>query len=126
MATKQQKAATRSAAAAKVAAARAEAERKARRGKLIFRGTLAVLLAAVIGGVTAVVLAQQNAGKISGVKSYSNLSRNHVTTKVSYPLTPPVGGDHAATPQNCGIYTDPVANENAVHSMEHGAVWVTY
>ena len=37
-----------------------------------------------------------------------------------------MGGDHNAVWLNCGIYSAPVANENAVHSMEHGAVWITY
>lgn len=110
----------------RVAAARAEAERKQRRGKLIFRGTLAVLLIGGIGGLTAIVIASKSSTGISGVKSYSNLSRNHVKGTVAYPLAPPVGGDHADTPQTCGIYTAPIANENAVHSLEHGAVWVTY
>ena len=27
---------------------------------------------------------------------------------------------------NCGIYDQAVPNENAVHSLEHGTVWVTY
>lgn len=120
------KAARTADARAKVAAARIEAERKARRGKVVFRGSLALLLAGGVAAVAAVVVAQQDAGKISGVKSYANLSRNHVSGTVNYPQTPPVGGDHNPVPQNCGIYTSPVTNENAVHSMEHGAVWVTY
>ncbi|MDT0167175.1 DUF3105 domain-containing protein [Actinotalea sp. AC32] len=39
---------------------------------------------------------------------------------------PPVGGDHDPTPQNCGSYDQPVREENAVHSLEHGNVWLTY
>jgi len=118
----------KSAAAARerVAAAQAEAKRKARRGKMIFRGILAVLTVGIVGTITAVVLASQASANIAGVTSFSGLSRNHVTTPVTYPQTPPVGGDHAPVWLNCGVYTAPVANENAVHSMEHGAVWITY
>lgn len=65
-------------------------------------------------------------GGIKGVVTYSNLSRNHVTGTINYPQVPPVGGNHNPVWLNCGIYTAPVANENAVHSMEHGAVWITY
>ena len=39
---------------------------------------------------------------------------------------PPVGGIHSGIWQNCGIYDEPVLAKNAVHSMEHGAVWITY
>ncbi len=28
--------------------------------------------------------------------------------------------------QTCQFYDGKIANENAVHSLEHGAVWVTY
>ncbi|MEU3501265.1 DUF3105 domain-containing protein [Streptomyces hundungensis] len=67
---------------------------------------------------------------IAGEKDWDTkkLTRNHVTTPVRYPMTPPVGGDHAAVWMNCGgvVYQKPVPDVNAVHSLEHGAVWVTY
>jgi Protein of unknown function (DUF3105) len=54
------------------------------------------------------------------------LKRNHVDGGVKYSRTPPDGGDHNAYPQSCQVYTAQIANEHAVHSLEHGAVWVTY
>jgi hypothetical protein len=45
---------------------------------------------------------------------------------VEYAQIPPVGGKHDSVWQNCGYYDQPVRNENAVHSLEHGVVWITY
>ncbi len=66
------------------------------------------------------------ASAISGVVTYSNLDRTHTSSPVTYAQNPPVGGAHNPVWQNCGIYTAPIVNEHAVHSMEHGAVWITY
>ena len=33
---------------------------------------------------------------------------------------------HNPVPQTCGFYDEPIGSEHAVHSLEHGAVWVTY
>jgi hypothetical protein len=62
------------------------------------------------------------------VKTYTGLSRNHVNHRVHYPQTPPVGGDHLPPPgwQDCGFYDRPIYSEAGVHSLEHGAVWITY
>jgi len=54
------------------------------------------------------------------------LPHEHVESPVKYSVSPPVGGDHNPTWMNCGIYTQPVPNERAVHNLEHGAVWITY
>lgn len=61
-----------------------------------------------------------------GTVTYEVASRNHVTDAVRYPQTPPVGGDHNPTWWTCGIYSDPIVIEAGVHSLEHGAVWITY
>jgi hypothetical protein len=63
---------------------------------------------------------------VAGVQTFPGLSTKHVSGPVKYAQTPPVGGDHSAEWLNCGVYSLPVPNENAVHSLEHAAVWVTY
>ena len=50
----------------------------------------------------------------------------HTEANVNYKQNPPVGGPHNPVWQNCGYYDQPVGDENAVHSLEHGAVWITY
>jgi Protein of unknown function (DUF3105) len=37
-----------------------------------------------------------------------------------------VGGPHSPVWLRCAVYTETVPEENAVHSMEHGAIWITY
>lgn len=65
-------------------------------------------------------------GGIAGVQTFSGLKHDHVLTHVDYPQVPPVGGPHNPRWQKCGVYDQPVPNETAVHSMEHGGIWITY
>jgi putative peptide zinc metalloprotease protein len=62
----------------------------------------------------------------AGVKTFEVSGNQHVRSPVSYPQSPPVGGNHDPVWQDCGFYAAPVGNEHAVHSLEHGAVWITY
>ena len=84
----------------------------------------AAMFTVFVNGVP--VLALINSTSIEGIEFYSNLSRDHVDGDVSYTMNPPVGGSHSPVPQNCGIYDHVISNEHAVHSLEHGAVWITY
>jgi hypothetical protein len=89
------------------------------------------LIAAVfVAGFAALVILdarQQGGGAPPGeVQTYEGLSRDHTQADVDYEQNPPVGGEHNPVWQNCGYYSEPIRDENAVHSLEHGAVWITY
>ena len=67
-----------------------------------------------------------DAGEPEGTKTFTGLEQTHVDTPVNYPQTPPVGGPHNPQWQTCAFYDKPIMVERGVHSMEHGAVWITY
>jgi hypothetical protein len=62
---------------------------------------------------------------IEGVQTYE-VVQGHSTTPVSYPQVPPAGGIHNPVWQQCGFYDQPIENEKGVHSLEHGAIWITF
>jgi hypothetical protein len=65
---------------------------------------------------------------IKGLTYKVEASHNHVSGTIKYDASPPVGGDHNGYWADCSgtVYSQPIANENAVHMLEHGAVWITY
>jgi hypothetical protein len=60
------------------------------------------------------------------VANYTYAGSQHSGEPQTYSENPPVGGVHNDVWQNCGYYAQPIMSEHAVHSMEHGAVWITY
>ena len=124
---------------ARLAQVRAEQKKSDRMRTTIIAAVTGVVVLALVGTTIAVLTnanaknstqaatAAAQAGKpIDGVKTFGGLARNHVTGTVDYGQNPPTGGDHSAVDQNCGFYSTPIVDENAVHSLEHGAVWITH
>ena len=99
-------------------------KRRLTRGGIV--GGIAVALAAFILIPRSARYTPGGSGEtIQGVQFFAN-STGHTRDPVRYPQTPPAGGEHNPTWLNCGMYTEPVPDVYAVHSLEHGAVWVTY
>ncbi|GID94834.1 DUF3105 domain-containing protein [Amorphoplanes digitatis] len=108
-------------------------------GPIALAGVVVLVAVGIIGyGVYASVKGteswQDKAAAIKGVVDYRAQknpaidSQDHKDGPQTYVTNPPVGGAHNPVWQNCmgDVYAEPIASEHAVHSLEHGAVWVTY
>ncbi len=96
------------------------------------RSLIAVVAGLILIGPALTAVGQGSApvtDPATGVLSWPELDRQpaqHVDGVVEYAMVPPAGGPHNPIWQTCGAYTAPIYNEHAVHSLEHGAVWITY
>jgi hypothetical protein len=68
----------------------------------------------------------QRALDLTLVETWEITDRAHTMDDVTYPQDPPAGGAHAPIWLACGVYDEPVRDENAVHDLEHGTVWITH
>jgi hypothetical protein len=103
------------------------AERQQRQSQLLRLGIAAAVIAVIVIAALVILSRRPAVPPVVGdIATYSDLSRQHTTDPVTYAQQPPVGGAHDPTWQNCGYYATPVRNENAVHALEHGAIWITY
>ena len=84
-----------------------------------------VAVVAILGGILLVRALQP---EVEGTTVISSAPGNQHDADLTFTGggLPPMGGPHNPSWLNCGIYDQPVPAENAIHSMEHGVVWVTY
>lgn len=109
---------------AQIQKANASAER--RRGTIIW-GSAALVVALIVGIVAAAIIRDSPVNAdLSAVKVFDNESADHRTEPIEYDSVVPAGGPHHPAWWNCGVYDEPIRTEHAVHSLEHGAVWLTY
>ena len=62
----------------------------------------------------------------NGIEVYPATTNRTVKGPIDYERHPPTNGDHDPLWQNCGIYEKPIEDRHAVHSLDHGVVWITY
>ncbi|MFO7680513.1 MAG: DUF3105 domain-containing protein [Chloroflexota bacterium] len=71
-------------------------------------------------------LSLRGPSSIQDIVRHYGEERGHDNSVVYEGDIPPTGGLHSEVWQNCGIYDEAIEAANAIHSMEHGAVWITY
>jgi Protein of unknown function (DUF3105) len=94
---------------------------------IIVVGLLVAMLAAFVAVVVVDMRQRAASAPPSGVETFDvGPGGQHTEGAVDYAQSPPVGGEHNPIWQNSGFYDEAVRNETAVHTLEHGAVWITY
>jgi hypothetical protein len=102
---------------------------------LIIGAIAVVVFAAAVLTYAFIQVNKANEGRIDSVDDIAGISthdyaagQDHVSTPVEYEQSPPVGGPHDGEWADCTgtVYDLDIRHENAVHSLEHGAVWITY
>ena len=89
----------------------------------------AVGAAVAVVGLLVVIVAFSSppvGGVPDGTESVAVGPPQHVEGDIHADGEVPAGGSHSEVWQNCGFYEEEIRSENAVHSLEHGAVWITY
>lgn len=110
-------------------------------GTIAIFGVVGLLIAGILGysswqAIQGSKSWQERLLAIQGVQDFTTThaqdlavgNGNHVSGRVQYFATPSVGGNHNPVWQNCmgDVYPQQISSEHATHSLEHGAVWVTY
>lgn len=66
---------------------------------------------------------------VAGTEEFPIVGRTHLasgTPGSGYNSNPPTSGNHWAAPVKEGVYDKLLADEQLIHNLEHGYVWVSY
>lgn len=62
-------------------------------------------------------------------ESFSILGQEHISVGASHPeynSNPPTSGSHNSQPANWGVYQEELPDEQLIHNLEHGGIWISY
>jgi len=94
--------------------------------KIIIWIMVLAVIAAVIYGL---VLWSKKAAENRPGEAIPELGQEHIpagSPRPEYNSNPPTSGPHYAAPANWGSYDQPLPDEQLVHNLEHGGIWISY
>lgn len=88
-----------------------------------------IVLAVIAGGVYGLVILQQQANKNKPGVEYPDQGQQHIApgqTHDPYNSNPPTSGPHYEQPAPWGVYDKELPDEQLIHNLEHGGIWISY
>lgn len=87
-------------------------------------------------GITSTEVLREELEKLQGKvaaealgEQYSDQGQQHITAGETHPRynsNPPTSGWHYAQPADWGMYSEELPDEQVVHNLEHGGIWISY
>jgi cell division septal protein FtsQ len=108
--------------------AEARAKQLALRKRRIRTGLIVLVGVVVIGTAGFLIADRATASELPGVVKQNNEGRTHVETGVTvqYATATPTSGTHSEGAPRCGIFSQQLPTELAIHALEHGTVVIWY
>ena len=109
-------------------AAEAKATQQAMRARRLKRALAVAFGVVVVAALGVVLYPRLVPQELPGVTAPSNEGRAHVESgeTVAYGTATPTSGPHSAGAPRCGVLSQQLAPELAVHALEHGSVVIWY
>lgn len=87
-----------------------------------------LVLAVIVYGIVLMVRSAEPDGEDYST-AHTIQGRQHIAQGASHPeynSNPPSSGWHYASPARTGFYTSPLPDEQVIHNLEHGDIWIAY
>ena len=82
----------------------------------------------IITGYGLTLLMRQDKQQRPG-EAFAIQGQEHIAVGASHPeynSNPPTSGWHYAQPANWGVYQTELPDEQVIHNLEHGGIWISY
>ena len=87
-----------------------------------------VVVSVIVVGYGLVFLARQGQQSRPG-EAFAIQGQEHIAVganHLEYSSNPPTSGPHYAQPVNWGVYQIELPDEQIIHNLEHGGIWISY
>lgn len=104
-------------------------EKQETRKKIIRRVLIGATAIAIIGGITWLVTLPPRSEAPRPGESFQIQGQTHIAvgaTHAAYSSNPPSSGPHYAQPATWGVHDTELPDEQVIHNLEHGGIWISY
>ena len=94
---------------------------------MVLKWTIGIVVAIVIG--YGLILLVRQAQQPRPGEAVATQGQEHIAVGASHPeynSNPPTSGWHYTQPANWGVYQTELPDEQVIHNLEHGGIWISY